>query len=460
LGRVGTFSGSTTVAKRDWTQGSIVGNLWSLSWPSLITSTLNVIGPAVDMIWVGRLGSASIAGVGVAGITVTAVNSLVMGLFTGTAALVARCIGAKDESSANRAAQQAFVIGLAFSAIMAVIGIFLAESILTALGVEGNVVAQGAAYMRIQFIGMVTMSAVTVAQSIMQASGDAMTPMKMSVTYRLMHIGLCPLLVFGWFVFPQMGVNGAALSNVITQGLGGSFGLWVLLSGRTRIRVSLKDFRLDGNIILRAVKVGIPASLTNMQRSLADLLLVRLVIPFGTLAVASHSLMQRLDMFIQTPAAGLGTAAGILAGQNLGASQPKRAVRTGWTAAGLATVISLFFSIIIWFWAEPMFRIFSADKNVISLASAFLRINIVSYAVWGVVVALSMCLNGVGDTMIPMVTNLTTMLGLQIGLAYVLSRYTSLGMYGIRWAVVSGIVARGVIYTAYYHHGRWLSKKV
>jgi putative MATE family efflux protein len=446
--------------RRDWTQGSIIGNLWALAWPSLITSTLNVIGPAVDMIWIGRLGPGAIAGVGVSGITVTAVNSLVQGLFTGTAAMVARFVGARDEQSANRAAQQSFVIGLAFSVVMAIVGLFLAEEIMVLLGVERAVATAGAAYMRIQFVGMVTMSAVAVSQSIMQASGDPMTPLKMSVTYRLMHIALCPMLVFGLLFFPKLGVNGAAISNVFTQGLGGVFGVWVLLSGRTRIQVSLRRFRLDGNMILRAVKIGIPASLTNMQRSLADLLLVRLVAPFGTLALAAHSLMQRLDMFIQTPAAGLGTASGVLAGQNVGAGQPKRAVQTGWTAAGLATIISVFFSIIIWFWAEGMFGIFSGDKEVVRLASAFLRINIVSYVVWGVVVALSMCLNGVGDTMIPMVTNLTTMIGLQLGLAYVLSRYTSMGLYGIRWAVVSGIVARGIIYTAYYRHGRWLKKKI
>ncbi len=452
--------GRAGLQRRDWTKGSILGNLWALSWPSLITSTLNVIGPTIDMIWVGRLGSNSIAGVGVSGMVVTAVNSLVMGLFTGTAALVARFVGAKDEQSANRAAQQAFVIGLAFSVIMALVGLFLAESILSLLGVDPAVISQGAAYLRIQFVGMITMSAVTTAQSIMQASGDAMTPMKMSIAYRLVHIALCPFLVFGLLFFPKLGVNGAALSNVTTQGLGGAFGIWVLLSGQTRIRVTLKNFRFDGNMIMRAVKVGLPASLTNMQRSLADLLVVRLVIPFGTVAVAAHSLMQRLDMFVQTPSGGLGTAAGVLAGQNLGAAQPKRAVRTGWTAAALATGISLFFSIIIWFWAEPLFGAFSNDGGVIGLASAFLRINIVSYAVWGVVVALSMCLNGVGDTTIPMITNLTTMLGIQIGLAYVLSQHTTMGVYGIRWAVVMGIVVRGFIYVIYYQRGRWLKKKI
>src|SRR3990172_1328492 len=100
--------------KRDWTKGSLLGNLWSLSWPMLITTFINTLGPTIDMIWVGRLGSASIAGVGVSALAIQVVNSLVLGLFTGTTAMIARFIGAKDEQTANRVAQQAFVIGASF----------------------------------------------------------------------------------------------------------------------------------------------------------------------------------------------------------------------------------------------------------------------------------------------------------------------------------------------------------
>ena len=117
-------------SKRDWTKGSIVGNLWALAWPSLITSTFNALGPAIDMIWVGHLGASSIAGVGASGTIVTVINSLVMGLFTGSAAIISRSIGAKDEKTATRAAQQAFVIGLAFSILMAIIGLLFARNIL------------------------------------------------------------------------------------------------------------------------------------------------------------------------------------------------------------------------------------------------------------------------------------------------------------------------------------------
>ena len=84
----------TTTVHRDWTEGSIVSNLWSLSWPMLINYTLNALGPTIDMIWVGTLGASAIAGVGISGLAVMVVNSLISGLFTGTIALVARRIGA------------------------------------------------------------------------------------------------------------------------------------------------------------------------------------------------------------------------------------------------------------------------------------------------------------------------------------------------------------------------------
>ena len=453
--------GRGALSKRDWTQGSIIGNLWSLYWPMLISNSLTTLGPFIDLFWVSKLGAASIAGVGVSGIAVTVVNSLAQGLFTGTSAMCARFVGAGDEQTANRTAQQAFVIGIAYSIIMAIVGIFLAEQILTSLGVAKEVVEQGAAYMRVQFIGMVTMSSVTVAQSIMNASGDSRTPMKINLGYRIFHVMFCPFLVFGWWIFPNLGVRGAALSNVISQGLGGSVALWILFTGRTRLQVTLKNFRFDRSIIWRTLKIGIPASITSVERSFSDLVMVKFIIPFGTFAVAAHSVSQRIDQLVQMPCGGIGTASGVLAGQNLGAGKPERASRGGWIAAGFATCFTVAASILIWFWIEPFITFYAnANSDVVQFASAFLRIQILGYITWGAVISLSMCLNGVGDTMITMVTNLTAMWGVAIVLAYILSQHTSLGIYGIRWAMVIGISARAIIYTIYFKLGWWQRKKV
>ncbi len=445
---------------RDWTKGSIIRNLWSLSWPMTISGSIMMLGPTIDMIWVGKLGTASIAGVGVAGMAVMLVNSLMMGLFTGLRAMLARFVGAGDEQGANHIAQQAFVIAVAFSIVMAVIGIFFAEPILMLLGLEADVVTEGTAYMRIQFVGMVTMSAGWITQSTMQASGDSVTPMKISIGTRIFHVVLSPFLIFGWWIFPRLGVSGAALTGVISMGMGGGIGLWILLSGRTRLRMTLRNFRFDRNIIWRMVKIGIPASITGMERSLASFLLLWFIVPFGTLAVAAHSLSGRIDGFIFMPAMGLGQAAGILAGQNLGAGQPERAERTSWLAAGLFTAVTVVASVAIWFWAENVVRIFNAEPGLVEIASTFLRIQIVSYLVFGVVIVLMTCLNGVGDTMVPMLTTLVTMWGVQVPLAYFLPRVTGLGVYGIRWAIVTGIVMRAVIYTIYFRTGRWKRKEI
>ena len=134
------------------------------------------------MIWVGRLerGAAAIAGVGIAGMVVQVVGAARMGLQTGTRAIVARSIGAGNEQEANHVAQQYFLISIAFGILMAALG-FFSRQILLLLGLESDVVTQGTAYLRIQLFGMVTMSFQMMSQSLMQASGDAKTPMWISI---------------------------------------------------------------------------------------------------------------------------------------------------------------------------------------------------------------------------------------------------------------------------------------
>ena len=445
---------------KDWTKGSIIGNLLGLSWPIMISQTVMVMGPTIDMIWVGKLGAASIAGVGISGMIVQLMNTARMGLQMGTRAMVARFVGAGDEQGANHVAQQAFVITVVFAIIMAAIGIFLADKMMLLLGVEADVVVEGAAYLRIQLVGMVTMSFQMMSQGIMQASGDAVTPMKIGVGARLFHIALCPFLIFGWWLFPSLGVSGAALTNVISQGIAGGLGLWILYSGRTRLRLTLRDFRFDGNMIWRIVKIGIPAMINGTERTTATLVLMWFVVPFGTFAVAAHSLMERLDRFIQMPAMGLGQGAGVLAGQNLGARQPERAEKTGWLAAILFTAFIFVASIAIYFGAENIVRIFNNESGLVEVASTFLRITIITYMVFGFVQVLMQCLNGVGDTITPMLVTLLTMWGVMVPLAHFLPRVTSFGVYGVRWAMVSGNIVRAVIYSIYFKLGRWKRKQV
>ncbi len=445
---------------RDFTKGSIIGSLMSLSWPMIVGNSVNMIGPTVDMIWVGRLGPDAIAGVGVSGIAVMLAQSGLMGLFQGLRAMVARYIGAGEEEKANHVAQQAIVVGVVSSVVLALIGIFFAEGILRLVGVAPEVVSESADYLRIQFIGMTAMSFRMMAESVMQASGDALTPMKIAVVFRLLHVVVSPVLIFGLWIFPKMGVNGAAVTNVISQSLGTGLGFWILLKGRSRLRLSFKGFRIDGGVLWRIVRVGFPASVMGMQMNLGQFLLMFLVAPFGTLAVAAHTLNQRVEMIMFMPAWGVGMAAGVLAGQNLGAREPQRAEKSGWIGTMLVEGFAILCSIAILLWAENIVDVFSTDHELIGIASTFLRIAVAGYIITGFIGVLQQCISGAGDTMVPMVVSLAAMWAIQLPLAFLISKNTSLGVYGIRWAIVASSVVNAIAYTAYFRIGRWKRKEV
>ena len=241
----GPAAGKRAAVARDWTQGSISRNLLTLAWPVVISNSLNYLGPTIDLIWVGKLGTDAMAAVGISAQVITVVNALLMGLFTSLRAMVARRIGEGDEAGANRAFQQAFTIGIAFSAAMALVGQFLSVPILSMFGAQPDVLALAVLYNRIQFIGMITMTLRMMTEATLQASGDSATAMRIGIFFRILHMVLCPFWVFGWWIFPNLGVVGAATMDIIAQGIGGALGLWVLLGGRSRLHVTFKGFTFD-----------------------------------------------------------------------------------------------------------------------------------------------------------------------------------------------------------------------
>ncbi len=391
---------------------------------------------------------------------VSLLDALKMGLDMGTRAMIARLVGAGKYREANQVALQGYVVTIGFAATVGTIGAIFSGPILKVMGLSPEVVAQGAPYLRIQFIGILTMGLVRQNEGTMQSSGDTLTPMRVSIAYRLFHIALCPFLVFGWWIFPALGVSGAAYTAIISACLGAAMGLWILLTGRSRLTLNFRGFHPDFGVIWRLIKVGMPASVTGIERTFGQLIMIGFVVPFGTIAVAAHTLTQQVDQFINIAGGGLGQASGILAGQNLGARLPQRAERTGWTGALLYTCMMAVASIGLWFWGRNIIGIFNSDPGLLAMGTIFIRIQIVTYLFLGCAAVLQQCLNGIGDTIPTMVVVLLSMFCIQVPLAFFLSRHTGLGVYGTRWAIAIGTVAMAGAYAAYFRAGSWKQRGV
>jgi putative MATE family efflux protein len=343
--------------------------------------------------------------------------------------------------------------------ILALIGILLDHWILGLLGVSSTVLDLGSSYMRINFIGMIAMSMRFTTDGVMQASGDTMNPMKLAVIFRFVHVLVSPFMIFGWWIFPRLGINGAAFTGVLSQSLGSLLGLWMLVSGNTRLRLTWRGFHFDPSVVWRLIKIGLPASIMGVQMQFGQLVLTYFVVPFGTAAVAAHTLCQRIDMTLSMPLMGLGVSAGVLIGQNLGARQPQRAEKSGWVSLGVSEGILVLIGLAIMMWPASVIHIFSSDPGLDAVAITYVRIASVGYMVASFSMVLQNCISGAGDTIPPMIIGMIIVWGLQVPLAIVLS-HGSLGVFGVRWAVVGGSMMSMVAYTAYFKIGRWKTKRI
>ncbi|HLB28405.1 MAG TPA: MATE family efflux transporter [Dehalococcoidales bacterium] len=445
----------------DLSEGSIPRHIFRLAWPQVIEQTLNIIDQVIDMFWAGRLpgGFRALAGLGVAQTFSQLGFMSRQGLEQSTRAMVSQAVGAGNLPLANRVALQAFAIMGVYSVIMILIGLFLTDIALNAIGASEAVHAQAALYMKIQFIGMTGMTFRMTAASILQASGDVLVPLRATTITRVLHLVMSPLFMFGWIGFPEMGLAGAAMANLLSQAVGASINMYMLFSGNTRLHLTMRGFRLDRGIIWRLVKIGAPASATGMERALAQVLLLKIVSPFGDIAMAGYGMTRRLEMFANFGGMGVGQATGIMVGQNLGAKRPDRARRS--VAWGLVFVTAFKLIIAIPLVVFPTFVVlaFTKEPAVVSLTTDWLRILALAAVFMGLGVVFQQSFNVAGDTLTVMMVTLAEVF-IEVPLGWLLSHPLGFGPLGIAWGNVIGMVLRASIFVPLYFRGRWLTRTV
>jgi putative MATE family efflux protein len=294
----------------------------------------------------------------------------------------------------------------------------------------------------------------------LQAAGDSLTPLKAATVTRVIHLAFSPILIFGWLGFPEFGLPGAAIARLGAEWLGVTINMFALFKGSSRLRIDLKSYTWDFGLIWRLTKVGAPASVTNMQRALTQLVMVLIVAPFGDGALAAFALTRRTENLVNQGSRGLGRAAGALAGQNLGAGFQDRARSALRWAVIYAAGGSLSIAAIIIVFPEAVASFFNSDVEFVSLAARWVTIMAIGYFSISTVQVFTQGFNTSGATFAPMIITLATVWVVDIPLAYVLSHFTPLAEFGVPWAITIGMTLRLLAFVVYYFRGNWLKTGV
>ncbi len=434
--------------------------LMRLAGPMFISTTLQNAQSIIDLFWVGRLGSDAVAALAMGGTLLMMLFPVVMGLSTGTVALVSRLIGAGQRTEAAEVGGQSLIVALVCGLLLGVAGWFASEGLCRLLGGSDEVVRLGADYMGISFLGSFTVFVLFIGNSILQASGNTMVPMMAMLLANLLNLILDPIFIFGLLGVPGMGVRGAALATVLAQAVAAGLVLRVLVSGSAGIRIHTHHWRPRMDIVRRLMLIGIPSSGQMLSRSLMSAVLMRVVAGFGTVVVAAYGIGMRFHMLMLMPGFVLGNAAATMVGQNLGAGRPDRAERVAWLAAWMDAAIMLGSAVILMVWAAPLMGLFDASPDVVAMGVRYLRVVSLFYIPAAFSIVLGRALQGAGDTLSPMVTTILGLWGLQVPLAIILPRYFTPATDGIWWSVAVAMTANGLMVAFWFQQGKWKHKRV
>lgn len=463
-------------ATRDLTQGSIPKTLWFIAWPQIVTDILRAVDQLADLFWAGFISFNAVATTGISQTYVGLFNTGRTGLDAAARAMISRAIGAKDIPLANHLTMQSLLLNSMFSATWITLAVIFSEGLLRVLGVADETVEQGVWYMRYRFMASFFFTQTLASSAALAAAGDTMTAMKGQGINRVMNIVLMPTLVFGWFGLPAMGFSGTGMAFLLAQLPGTVLNYHALFTGVSRLQLRLSDVRFDVGAMWRQMRIGLPASVTGMERSLAQIVIYGLVAPFGDLSLAAYALTSRLQNFMNVGFSGLGSATGILVGQNIGAQRPERAKSTVWWALGGTGLMSIVVGGLILAFPHLFIIVFTRDQALVELSVQWLQIMVLGFLAMGVGTVFMQTFNTAGDTFVPMVVTLASIWGIQQPVAILLSglaydwrilgwqipvpQLVNLGEFGIAWAMVIALAVRLFVYFPYFLWGPWMKKRV
>ena len=443
------------------TDGPLLPVLLKLSWPIVLSNLLQTAYNVADTFWLGRLGDFAVAAISVSFPIIFLFVSLGAGLTIAGTALVAQYIGAERPERADYIASQTLGFVAALSLVLSILGYFLSARIVALLGPEPAVMLEATAYLRTWFIGIPFIFGFFVFQALVKGYGDTINPMKVMIAAVVLNIILDPFLIFGWGFFPALGVQGAAVATVVSRGLASVAGLALLFRGTLGLKVTPRHMIPDLATISRIVKIGVPAAAEQSMKAVGITIMTGIVVAFGTPTLAAFGVGNRISSVVFLPSLGLAQATTTMVGQNLGARREDRAERATYLSAGIAFGTLTLFGLFTFAFSRQIAAIFlPGEAEAIALASTYIRAVAFSYGFLGVLNVQNGAFRGAGRTITAMIFAVMSLLGFRVPLAYLLSRFTGLGVDGLWYAVAIGNFLGGSLSFWWFTLGRWKQRLV
>jgi putative MATE family efflux protein len=426
------------------------------------TYFLQTLVSLVDVKMVGTLGHENIAAVGLATSALMVVLMLMMGIATGTTALVARYSGEGSKEKVRIVIQQSYLIAIMVAGLLTFLGASFSTPTISLMGGDRQVTEIGSGYLRILSYGALFLTGNLIVSAIMIGLGRTKANLQVLAVINVLNMIGNYLLIFGPGPFPELKTNGAALASVISRGIGLVWGLKLIYSWGFNSQTRKDFFKFNREYAFKILGIGLPVSADGMSRRLQIAILNKILsyTAHGTKAISAYTIGLQTEAISFMPGLAFMSAATSLVGHNLGAKKSDRAEESGWMSVRFAAVIMTVLGIFLIVFCRQIVGFFTDDATVIEIGAHYLIVNGIAQPIMAVNMVLSGALRGAGDAVTPLWISALTLWGLRIPLAIILGPVLGLGADGVWYAMLASIVISTLFFQVRFGKGKWKDIKI
>ena len=438
------------------TEGVIWKQLLIFFFPIILGTFFQQLYNTVDAVVVGQfVGKEALAAVG--GPTGVIINLLVgffVGLSSGATVIISQYYGAQQDEQVSRAVHTAIALAVAAGAVMMAVGLLFAPWALGVIDTPAEIMGNAVTYLRIYFLGMIPSLIYNMGAGILRAVGDSRRPLYFLICGCLVNIVLDLLFVL---VF-HMGVAGAAIATIISQAVSAVLVVFTLVRTTQSYRLFWKKIRFSWDMLKRIVTIGLPAGLQSVMYSFSVILIQSHINTFGTDTVAAWTAYGKIDAIFWMAMDAFGVSITTFVGQNFGARKYDRIHKSVKVCLGMAMGVTIVMSVLLFFFSQYIYRIFTQDQEVIAKGIEILQLLVPFWFTYVSIAVLAGAARGAGDAIIPMIMTCVGVCVLRILWLFTVvplrpTLQTVLLSFPITWAVTS------VIFIIYYLQGGWLRRR-
>ena len=447
----------------DFTEGSIIGSILKMGLPSMFGFLSQNIYTLVDTYWVSRLPEeeAAVAALTFFGTILWMFFSFNQLVGPGSVAVISRRYGEKKYDLVEKAIKETLFLKLFFGFLFGIIGYFTVDEMLLIMGAKDMAFTLGVGYGKIMFLGMGIMFATYSIFTAMRGVANPQMAMILMIGSNVLNVILDPLFIFGYYGFPAMGVEGAAVASVISFSITFILGMYLFYFDYTSVRIRLKsNVKISIGSMWKLLKIGIPAWAGSMSFSAARLIIMPLIATFGTSVVAAYGIGNQITSLGIMILVGIGLGLSSLIGHNIGSGKIERAKKTADQAIYLSVGLMIFFGAITFIFSSQLIRLFFESEETVRIGTIMLKIFAVGYPFFGIFFMVEEIHMGVGLNTPTMIMNIIHSWILEVIPIYFLTQYYGYSEVAIWWIITAAGAITSFMFYWYYKRGKWLTVKV